>query len=191
MLKTYIKFFIAFILLLFIASCSTKTIDNKEKIMKAIPKSKKQNDNQRFGAWVFSKEADRCYIYSFPVSSYGFYLERNIHYIQINDKKEISVLGGLPYKNGIRVKIDIADINIFLETVDNKAWAKDEDFIINYFLDHEDSIFFIYNEFTDTDNKDYSAVDKYTMQGFTAAWQYMNDNCKVLPLDKTEDKQKQ
>ncbi|MDR2007662.1 MAG: hypothetical protein LBQ34_01655 [Alphaproteobacteria bacterium] len=184
------KLFITFILLLFIASCSTKTIDNKEKIMKAIPKSKKQTDNQKFGAWIFSKDGSRCYIYSFPVSSYGYYLERNIHYIQINDKKEISVLGGLPYKNDSKVKIDVVNINIFLDTMGDKAWVnKDEDFVIHYFLEHEDSIFFVYNEFTPINNKDLSAVDKYTMQGFTEAWQYMLDNCKVVPLEKIRESQ--
>jgi hypothetical protein len=154
--------------------------------MKSIPKSKKQVDNQKFGAWIFSKEKNQCYIYSFPVSSYGFYLDRKIHYIQINDKKELSVLGGLPYKVDSKVKIDISSISLFLDTLGDKAWANNEDFIINYFLKNEDSIFFIYNEFITVGDKDSSAVDKYTMQGFKDAWDYMNSECKVDPLQKEE-----
>ena len=186
MLKTYTKYFGIFLFLLFIAGC-TQSIDKKEKILKNIPKDKKQaHNNQKFGAWIFSKEGKSCYIYSFPVSSYGFYLDRKLHYLQINDKKEMSVLGGLAFKPESKVRIDLASYSFFLEIVGDKAWANNEDFIINTFLDNKDSIIFIYNEFLPMSGKGQSAVDKYTLQGFLEAWEYMTINCNVEPLVKQE-----
>ncbi len=186
MLKIYIKYFITFFLLLSIVSCA-KTIDKKEQILKSIPKDRKQaNDNQKFGAWIFAREGKSCYIYSFPVSSYGFYLERKLHYLQINDKKEMLVLGGLPFKLESKVRIDLASYSFFLEISEDKAWANNEDFIIKTFLDNQDSIIFVYNEFLAIDNKNQSAVDKYTLQGFLEAWEYMTINCNVVPLVKEE-----
>ncbi len=181
MLIFYIKSFIIFLFLLFIASCNNP-IDTKQKMMKSIPKNKKQSDTQKFGAWIFSKESKHCYIYSFPVSSYGSYLERKIHYLQVNDKKELSVLGGLSFKEGSKVRIDLASYTFFLEIVGNNAWTNNDDFIISKFLDNKDSIFFVYNEFKAVNDKDQSAVDKYTLQGFLEAWEYMTINCNVRPL---------
>lgn len=190
MLKTYIKYFITYFislfLLLFIVSCA-KNIDKKEQISKSIPKDKKQaNNNQKFGAWIFAREGKSCYIYSFPVSSYGFYLERKLHYLQINDKKEMLVLGGLPFKPESKVRIDLVSYSFFLEISEDNAWANNEDFIIKTFLDNQDSIIFVYNEFLSIDNKDQSSVDKYTLQGFLEAWEYMTINCNVEPLVKEE-----
>lgn len=184
MIKTYAKYFMIFLFLLFIASC-TKTIDKKEKIAKSIPKDRKQaNQVEKFGAWIFAKEGKSCYIYSFPVSSYGFYLDRKLHYMQINDKKEMMVLGGLSFKPESKVRIDVGTYSFFLETTEDKAWANNEDFIINIFLDNKDSILFVYNEFLPEGEKDQSAVDKYTLQGFLEAWEYMSINCNVEPLEK-------
>ena len=67
-----------------------------------------------------------------------------------------------------------------------KMIENNEDFIIKTFLDNQDSIIFVYNEFLAIDNKNQSAVDKYTLQGFLEAWEYMTINCNVVPLVKEE-----
>lgn len=169
-----------FFILLFISSCITK---EGKLVVKDIPKDKKQSiKTKKFGAWVFHKEGKSCYIYSFPVSSYGFYLERKIHFIEVNDKKEVSIVGGINYKKNSKVKIDISTFNFFLETEEGIAWTDHDELIIKTFLDHKDNIFFVYNEFQPLNYKDQSAVDKYTLQGFLDAWEYMTIKCNVEPL---------
>ncbi len=191
------KHFLVFLAFIFVFACETnhkekESIEDKietEKVRtnKKIPKSKENLKSITFEAWIANMQGKNCYIYSFPVSSLGMYIDRSTHYILINDKKEIVVFGGLVYKERSKVRIDLPKYSFFLETLEDKAWANNEDFIISKILEEKNNIMFINNEFKKNDKEEeQSSLDKYTLRGFAEAWDYMLDNCKVNKIKNTE-----
>lgn len=198
--------------LFLLAACSPPP----EKVNMVKPKS--GTIHETYGYWFFTKDKDKCYIFSFPISSYGHYLNRNLHYILINQNKETLVYAGRNYLVNSKARLEIANISIFFDTVGAEAWTVDDNFVLNKFLDNHNKFFLFFssldpnhqvtnpnnensneiatakenseeipndimNDPNNTNNKGSYVVDKYALDGFQAALNTMNTNCKsATPL---------
>lgn len=191
--------------LVLLAACTP----SPEKINMVKPKS--GTIHETYGYWFFTKDRDKCYIFSFPISSYGHYLNRNLHYILINQNKETLVYAGRNYLANSKARLEIANISIFFDTVGAEAWTIDDSFVISKFLDENNKFFLFFssldpnnqatnqnndevieapkenseeipndilNNSTNVSNKGSYVVDKYALDGFQAALQTMDTNCK-------------
>lgn len=106
-IKKFINTLLGFSLLV-LAACSP----SPEKV--TIVKPKSGTIHETYGYWFFTKDKNKCYIFSFPISSYGHYLNRNLHYILINQNKETLVYAGRNYLANSKARLEIANISIFL-----------------------------------------------------------------------------
>lgn len=152
-IKKFINTLLGFSLLV-LAACSP----SPEKV--TIVKPKSGTIHETYGYWFFTKDKNKCYIFSFPISSYGHYLNRNLHYILINQNKETLVYAGRNYLANSKARLEIANISIFFDTVGAEAWTVDDSFVLNKFIDTNNKFFLFFSSLdpnykaTNEDNKE-------------------------------------
>jgi len=120
-----------------------------------------------------------CYIASFPKSKTGNYTKRDDPYFlvtRISDGVyEVSTSSGYPYKVGSDVSVDIQGNKFSMFTKGELAWAKDskEDKQIIDIIKKKGTM-----NVKGTSTKGTYSVDKYSLMGFTAAYNRMQSVCK-------------
>lgn len=120
-----------------------------------------------------------CYIASFPKSKTGNYQNRDEPYFLVtrisDDVFEVSTSSGYPYKVSSDVKISIDGDKYNMFTKGELAWASDsqQDNKMVASMKKKGSM-----EVRGTSAKGSYSVDKYSLSGFTAAYNRMKELCK-------------
>ena len=189
MLSIVVGRIIIMFLTLVVVGCSShnikEVVSNNDALIK--PESKEGTVNYTAGNWHFIKESNKCFIYSFPISSSGFYLNRKANYIMINSSKHIVVFGGLNYKVDSIVTLDVSGSKFLFNTISSKAWYNyPGDDLINALLKHPNSAFLVHNEFayTTSDKEHTYSIDKYSADGFLELWNKLQQSCGNTALQK-------
>ncbi len=180
-----IKLIILLILSNLLFSCTVnKQVKNedvafftKSNLLK-IPDSQLNNSYQ-YQNWYLNIKNNACYIYSFPISSYGNYTARGLNYMLINSNKknkknEILVIGGAPYKKDINVRLQIDDTSYLLAVDNNLAWVGNDEEVLVKMLKKNNLDVLVFSEFEDLDAK---SIDKYSLLGLQEALLEMNKKC--------------
>jgi hypothetical protein len=137
------------------------------------------NNSYQYQNWYLNIKDDTCYIYSFPISSYGNYTSRGLNYMLINSNKktqknEILVIGGAPYKKDINVRLQVDDTSYLLAVDNMLAWVgNDEEVLVKMFKKNNLDVL-VFSEFADLDSK---SIDKYSLLGLQEALLEMNKKC--------------
>lgn len=143
-----------------------------------------QTQDKTFKNWtVYTTELQgkkTCYIGSSPISKTGNYNNRSEPYflvMRVNAKTvEVSTSSGYPYKSNSDVKVTIDDSNKYnMYTKGELAWAKtrkdDNDIAQNMKKGNTMSV-------RGTSTKGTYSLDKYSLSGFTAAYNRMFTLCQ-------------
>lgn len=133
--------------------------------------------------WHFKKDQEDCYVYSFPISSSGFYIDRSLNYLLINNKQDIILISGLYYKDDYIAEMMISKNKFNMLTEDNKAWIyENNELLIHKLLENTEIPLFIYSQFqqiSGENNENDYAIDKYSLKGFKEVWQTMEQLCEI------------
>jgi len=120
-----------------------------------------------------------CYIASFPKSKTGNYTKRDDPYFLVTklneDTYEVSTSSGYKYKINSKVKVDIEGHKYNMFTKGELAWANDSE------QDKEMIKMMIKKSNMDirgTSIKGTYSIDRYSLAGFTAAYNRMKSLCK-------------
>lgn len=164
---------ILIILAIFLVSCSTPSNQAKKNKLR-------KGEYSQYGNWLFSNSKDGCYIYSFPVGSYGNYTERDLNYIMVNYNKEkktneLVVVGGMQYTENSTARIQIENMSYLLLTVKDEAWATDDEAIISKMLNNNNSDVLFFSELKG--EKPIQSLDKYSLLGFHEAYNVLQVLC--------------
>lgn len=142
-----------------------------------------QTQDKTFKHWtVYTSELQgkkTCYIGSYPKSKTGNYRKRDEPYVLVvrldKNTVEVSTSSGYPYKSGsdVRATIDNKKYNMF--TKGETAWAKtksqDNKMVADMKKGNQLSI-------RGTSTRNTYSLDKYSLSGFTAAYNRMFELCK-------------
>jgi len=129
------------------------------------------------GSWNFVKEDNYCYIGSLPISSDipegkirgDVYIL--VYRINKNPDAIVQINSGYPYKNEEPVNIRIDKKNYEFYAEEDSAWTnKDNDVIYAMKKGIELTVFGISSRGTKT-------IDRYTLNGFTAAYDQLTKDC--------------
>lgn len=120
-----------------------------------------------------------CYIASFPKSKTGNYTKRDDPYFLVTriseGNFEVSTSSGYPYKKNSDVSVDIEGNKFNMFTKGELAWASDsvqDNKMINMMKKKNDMTV------RGTSLKGTYSIDKYSLSGFTAAYNRMTNICK-------------
>ena len=129
------------------------------------------------GSWNFVKEDNYCYIGSLPISSDipegkirgDVYIL--VYRINKNPDAIVQINSGYPYKEEepVKVKIDKKIYEFYSE--DDSAWTNNDKEIINAMKKGIDL------NVTGISKRGTKTTDKYTLNGFTAAYNKLSKNC--------------
>ena len=129
------------------------------------------------GNWSFTKEADYCYIYAKPIKtiipegkSRG---EHEVIVYRMNNSTNmiVQVNAGFNYKSSDSIKVFIDDGDYMFFTDADSAWT-DEDKKVIFAM--KKGLEFVTSAIS---SKGTEVVDTYSLKGFTAAFNKLNDNC--------------
>ena len=119
-----------------------------------------------------------CYIASFPKSKTGNYKRRDDPYFLVtkisDDIFEVSTSSGYAYKTGSDVKVDIEGNKFNMFTKGELAWAPDgvQDKKMTSLMQKKNNM-----TVRGTSLKGTYSIDKYSLSGFTAAYNRMKKLC--------------
>lgn len=138
----------------------------------------------QFGNWsaymVGAKKSKVCYVHSEPVESKGKYKSRGRVFVQAAHRPaekvqgEFSVTAGYTYKPHSAVLVGVDKKTFKLFTKDDGAWLEDsksDHMIVRYMKKGIDMFV------TGTSNHGTKTTDKYSLKGFTAAYNAINKAC--------------
>lgn len=144
-----------------------------------------QVKDKTFKDWtVYSTDIDGkkvCYIASFPSDKTGNYTLRDDPYMLVTlvnkDTAEVSVSSGYRYKANSRVRVVVNDdATYYLSLVeDERAWAKDgetDQKLVNL-MKAKNTL-----SVRGTSTKGTYSLDRYSLSGFTSAFNRMKELCK-------------
>ena len=119
-----------------------------------------------------------CYIASFPKKKSGNYTRRDEPYFLVtkigSDTYEVSTSSGYPYKRKSSVKVDVDGNKFNMFTKGELAWASDSDQdskMINFMKAKSNMTV------RGTSLKGTYSIDRYSLSGFTAAYNRMKQLC--------------
>lgn len=138
----------------------------------------------QFGSWsaytVGAKKSKVCYVHSEPVDSKGKYKSRGRVFVQAAHRPaekvrgEFSVTAGYKYKSHSAVLVGIDKKTFKLFTKDDGAWLEDKksDRTIVQTMKKGSDMFV-----TGTSNRGTKTTDKYSLKGFSAAYNAIDKAC--------------
>ena len=96
-----------------------------------------------------------------------------VYRINKNPEKFIQITAGYDYKEGsvIKVEIDKNSYDFYSPDVDDSAWTEDDEKIIRSMKKGAELIV------TGTSGRGTKTIDKYTLKGFTAAFNILSKDC--------------
>ncbi|PIR37374.1 MAG: hypothetical protein COV35_09780 [Alphaproteobacteria bacterium CG11_big_fil_rev_8_21_14_0_20_39_49] len=120
-----------------------------------------------------------CYMASFPISKTGNYTKRGDPYLLVtrlnDDVFEVSASSGYKYKLNSDVAVDIEGNKFEMFTKGELAWAKDskqDKEIIGLMIKKN------HLDIRGTSIKGTYSIDRYSLSGFTAAYNRMKKRCE-------------
>ncbi len=122
-----------------------------------------------------------CYIASFPVSKTGNYTKRDDPYFIVTSlgkaQDEVSLSSGYPYKDNSKIQVTIEGGKThYLSLVKgDNAWTKDARIDKDLISEIKHKAFM---NVKGTSNKGTYSVDRYSLSGFSAAYDRMKELCK-------------
>lgn len=120
-----------------------------------------------------------CYIASFPTAKSGNYKKRDEPYFMVTylgeNVSEVSASSGYKYQDGSNVSVELGNKKLTMFTSGEIAWAKDRvtdsDFINT--MKKQNSM-----RVKGSSEKSSYSIDKYSLNGFTDAYNRMKEACK-------------
>lgn len=120
-----------------------------------------------------------CYIASFPQAKSGNYKKRDEPYFMVtylgDDISEVSTSSGYRYQDGSNVNVEVGNKKLTMFTGGEIAWARDRvtdnDFINT--MKKQNSM-----RVKGSSEKSSYSIDKYSLNGFTDAFNRMKEACK-------------
>lgn len=142
-----------------------------------------QEKQKTFKDWnVYTTELNNkkvCYIASFPSSKQGNYKRRSEPYLMVTrlskNTHEVSVTSGYPYKASKNVEVNIEGKSFSMVTDDEHAWAPDNTKDKEMISTMKQKNFMVVNGVS---QKNTYSKDKYSLNGFTAAYNHMEKLCE-------------
>lgn len=127
--------------------------------------------------YLLSNNNKQCALVSYPSSSYGDYVNRQIHYFYITYNKtkrkyEIAIIGGADYQANDFASVKIEDYVFMFPTINNQAWSNNESLIITLLTESKNLWFFVESNFNNA-----KVTDKYSLKGFGNAIKSFNKFC--------------
>lgn len=120
-----------------------------------------------------------CYITSFPKSKSGTFLKRDDPYFMVtyigDEISEVSTSSGYKYKEGSKVEVKFGTKKLNMFTNGELAWAENRAFDKEFVLAMKKKDEFYVKGFS---AKGTYSVDKYSLNGFSAAYERMKASCK-------------
>ncbi|MFL1780650.1 hypothetical protein ABSA28_00341 [Candidatus Hepatincolaceae symbiont of Richtersius coronifer] len=143
----------------------------------------KEAESIQYFNWFLTKDKGSCYIYSFPLSSYGTYKQRDLHYIMINYNKstasnEIAIVGGGLYVEEANTILQISNKNFIFINFKNQAWTVNEGLIFATIKGSPNSDWLV---FSNLQAQQTQIIDKYSPLGFIEAFAALNFSCADKP----------
>lgn len=137
-----------------------------------------------FGAWAAFRFIENgstgCYIASQPTKHEGNYTKRGDIYATVTHRPsegrrdEVSFLAGYKYKPDSLVEVRIGNLSKKLFTLDENAWAADRDTDVSMIKAMiKGSTMVVIG----TSERGTVTTDTYSLQGFTKAYQTVNEAC--------------
>jgi hypothetical protein len=178
------KYFIVLLLILISACAGIKNEQDDLTLIdlasnKIIPSANSNFSHYKsYKNWTLLYSKNACALISYPLSSYGSYVARNLHYIYINYNKakgsnEIAIIAGKTLKENEPVKVELNNYMFLFQPIKDVAWANNETRIISEMLNLVALDFLVYVEFADASY----TIDKYSIEGFKDAFSSLRKMC--------------
>lgn len=147
------------------------------------PEVKVLSTTGKWTAYTFQENGKKvCYIASQPTKSEGAYSSRGDIQMQVSHRPSdnatdvVSIVAGYAYKTDSDAVIQVGRAKWDLFTVEGRAWARDaktDKAIIAAFIKGNTAVV------TGTSSRGTLTTDTYSLQGFTAAYRKIGEECGV------------